>query len=492
MITWMQKNRKFLVPTLWISAIAFIGSGAVGWGKYSYGSASGDSVAKVGDIEISSGELQSTTNNLFNYYNNLFGGKLTKEQAQGMHLQENALSKLTNDALLLNYANEIGIVALDEEVLKEYTSINAFKTDGKFSKSKYEQILRAQGINKKLFEKQIRKSVVLKKLKSLLSLPATKLEKEALFAGKSLQDHLMIKKITKDLSSITASDDELKKFWETKKDNYKSKISYVLESIKVPIDGIEVNESELKEFYDANKFKFKDEKGKIKPLESAKELVTKAVQLKKAKSKTLKKYLALKKGKIKADTELVVDATNAPFDLRELASLKAGSFIKTLELKDGYLTGKLKAVNTPKTLEFEKAKDLALVDLKAQKSLKALETEASEILKKPIEGATDLGFVSPNDAQKLKDLDPMVASGLLREVFTKPDKKGFFIDKNSAYVYEIKEQKLFDKDAFTKESDVLVKNIDGLKSNSIEDGLVNSLKKRYKIEQLVQFTKKEG
>jgi len=492
MITWMQKNRKFLVPTLWISAIAFIGSGAVGWGKYQYGSASGDSVAKVGDVEISSGELQSTTNNLFNYYNNLFGGKLTKEQAQSMHLQENALSKLTNDALLINYANEIGIVALDEEVLNEYTSIDAFKTDGKFSKSKYEQILRAQGINKKLFEKQIRKGVVLKKLKGMLSLPATDLEKEALFSGKSLKDHLVIKKISKDISSIKVGDDELKKYWGEHKDSYKSKISYVLESIKISTDGIEVTPEELKEFYTANKFKFKNKDGKIKPLEESKDEVTKALQLKKAKSQTLKKYLAFKKGKIKAEKELVVDATNAPFDLRELASLKEGSYIKALESKDGYITGRLKTINTPKTLEFEKAKDLALTDLKAQKSLKELESEATNIIKKPLEGATDLGFVGATDAKNLKDIPPMVASELLRVVFTKSDKKGFYIDKNDAYIYEIKEQKLFDKDAFAKEKDVLVKNIEGLKRDSIEGGLVNSLKKRYKIEQLVQFTKKEG
>ena len=34
MITWMQKHRKYLVVTIWVSTIAFVGAGFVGWGAY--------------------------------------------------------------------------------------------------------------------------------------------------------------------------------------------------------------------------------------------------------------------------------------------------------------------------------------------------------------------------------------------------------------------------------------------------------------------------
>ncbi len=32
MITWMQRHKKWLVITIWISTIAFVGAGFVGWG----------------------------------------------------------------------------------------------------------------------------------------------------------------------------------------------------------------------------------------------------------------------------------------------------------------------------------------------------------------------------------------------------------------------------------------------------------------------------
>ena len=47
MITWMQKHHKYLVVTIWISVIAFVGAGFVGWGAYSYGDNKGSIVVSV-------------------------------------------------------------------------------------------------------------------------------------------------------------------------------------------------------------------------------------------------------------------------------------------------------------------------------------------------------------------------------------------------------------------------------------------------------------
>ena len=33
MITWMQRHKRWLVITIWISTIAFVGAGFVGWGS---------------------------------------------------------------------------------------------------------------------------------------------------------------------------------------------------------------------------------------------------------------------------------------------------------------------------------------------------------------------------------------------------------------------------------------------------------------------------
>ena len=52
MITWLQRHKRWLVITIWISTIAFVGAGFVGWGSYDYGK-QGAVVAVVGDREVS-------------------------------------------------------------------------------------------------------------------------------------------------------------------------------------------------------------------------------------------------------------------------------------------------------------------------------------------------------------------------------------------------------------------------------------------------------
>ena len=93
MITWMQKHRKYLIITVWISSIAFIAATMVGWGAYNF-SSSASSVAKVGNIEISISDFQRQYQNIYNQYSEqyrqVFNQNLDEEQAKKMGLQDEA------------------------------------------------------------------------------------------------------------------------------------------------------------------------------------------------------------------------------------------------------------------------------------------------------------------------------------------------------------------------------------------------------------------
>ena len=128
MITWMQRHRKYLVITIWISTIAFIGAGFVGWGQYSYGDKAG-AVAKVGDVPITSAELQKSYTTLFNQYNQLFQGKLDEKKAQQFGLQRQALRQLVNQALVLNLAKSYGLIVTDDELWNVIKSQSFFAKD---------------------------------------------------------------------------------------------------------------------------------------------------------------------------------------------------------------------------------------------------------------------------------------------------------------------------------------------------------------------------
>lgn len=77
----MQKHKKYLMITIWVSTIAFVGAGFVGWGSYDFSSTS-NAVAVVGKTKVSINEMQREYSRLYGIYNQLVGGTLDEEQAK--------------------------------------------------------------------------------------------------------------------------------------------------------------------------------------------------------------------------------------------------------------------------------------------------------------------------------------------------------------------------------------------------------------------------
>jgi len=176
MITWMQKHRKYLVITIWISTIAFVGAGFVGWGAYSYNRNKAGAVAVVGDRKITIKEMNNAYTNIYNYYQERLKGGLTREKAKEMGLEKIALGQLINEALMLNYADELGLTTLDSEVENALKNTKAFQQNGVFNKQQYYRVLRNIGTRAKDYEESLKKEITLKKLNNILSLSPTPLE----------------------------------------------------------------------------------------------------------------------------------------------------------------------------------------------------------------------------------------------------------------------------------------------------------------------------
>ena len=162
MITWMQRHKKYLIITIWISTIAFVGAGFVGWGQYSYGDKAG-AVAKVGQEEISMGELQQAYSTLYNQYNQMFQGNFDEERAKSFGLEKQALSQLINQALLLNLAKSYDLQVSDKEVLELIKTKEYFFDKGVFDKEVYKQVLSRNNLTMKEYEEDVRKQLLLQK-----------------------------------------------------------------------------------------------------------------------------------------------------------------------------------------------------------------------------------------------------------------------------------------------------------------------------------------
>jgi len=481
MITWMQKHRKYLVVTIWISTIAFVGAGFVGWGAYNYNTKRSQAVALVGNQKITIKELNTAYSNIFNYYQQKTKGALTNEQAKKLGLQKIALNQLIDEALILNYASELGLKTLNIEVENALENTKAFQHNGVFDKDQYFRVLRNIQITPKDYESSIRKEITLNKINNILHLSPTPLEVKTFGASIFMQDKLMIKIVKANLPNLTVNENELKKFWEKRKESYITKKSYKLSIIKVPVAFIKVDANETKEFYKLHKYSYTGTDGKILSFDAAKNRVIQDLQFKKGKLSALKKYLALRNGKIKATDTIIVKVNNSNFPQKILNRSNIGNILKPFKSNGEYIVAKLDKVNLPRPMTFQNAKNLVKQDYIKVLKDRYLSNSAKQALKAFNDGV-NIGFVSRDDIKSVKGLNELEAVEFLNQVFNSSARQGYKIFGNKVIVYKIMEQKLLDKNKLKTYSKLLNDNVKNAKIAEINRKLLSILRNKYKIE----------
>ena len=179
MITWMQRHKRWLVITIWISTIAFVGAGFVGWGSYDYGK-DGGTVAVVADREVSVEEYQQEYSNLYDQYARLFGETFNKDMADRLNLKDVAYKQVIQKNLILAYANSLGLDVTNEDIAKELLKYNSFIVDGKFDKATYVKILAQNRTTPVEFEESLKRSILLQKVQLLFNIKPNSIEVENL------------------------------------------------------------------------------------------------------------------------------------------------------------------------------------------------------------------------------------------------------------------------------------------------------------------------
>ena len=209
MITWMQRHKRWLVITIWISTIAFVGAGFVGWGSYEYGK-QGGVVAVVGDREVSVEEYNLEYSNLYEQYSKMFGAMFSKELAEQLKLKDVAYRQVLQKNLILSYADSLGLDITNEDIAKELVKYNAFLKDGKFDKETYVKILAQNRMTPKIFEESLKRNLLLQKVQMFFDLNPSSVEIENLSKLLFIEDDISIKILNSNDVKVDIKEDELK------------------------------------------------------------------------------------------------------------------------------------------------------------------------------------------------------------------------------------------------------------------------------------------
>lgn len=485
MISWMQRHKKWLVITIWISTIAFVGAGFVGWGSYDYGTKSGTVVA-VGDREVTVNEYQKEYSSLYDQYARIFGQQFNQEMADKLKLKQAAYNMVIQKNLILSFADELGLDVTNEEIAQELVKIPSFIVDGKFDKDTYIKVLGQNRTNPTEFEASVKRDLLLQKVESIFKVTTNDSELENLNKLLFSQDDVSLKILSKNDVSVEVNEDELKKYWETNKDKYKSQSAVELETDAIELVNNQFSDEEILEYYNNNRTDLKKEDGKIKSLDEAKEDVLKALNEKETKKIALKKYLAIKKGEESLTSKIVVDeiALNYGNDNnKEILDAKAGDLLKPFLMGNNYVIVKVLNKIAPQPLSFENAKDMAKADLENELKANALD----EMAKKSLENfdGISVGYVSRDSFDKIKALSKDEALTFLNQLFSSTQKQGKITLADKIVVYKINDTKLASYDA--NKDEAIKSSINNLLNQELMNNLVKNLENRYEVQSSVKF-----
>jgi len=481
MITWMQRHKKYLVVTIWISVIAFVGAGFVGWGAYDFNSDRASAIAKVGDRKITVQEYQLAYANYYNFYNNMLGGGLTQEKADQMNLEKMVIQSIINETLILAYADEIGLRVTQEEIKNALASDTAFQKNGVFDKETYYNVIKQSQIKAKDYEKGLEKQILLAKVQNILKLKPTEAEKELFVSSMFMKDRLSVGIIYLDQSEAVVNEDEIKKYWEEHKTDYLTEKSYDLDTITIGLSTKDINEEDLKTFYQEKRHNYKASDGKILSLDAARADVEKDYRLKLSKRDALETYLSFKKSQKDATGTKNVKISDKDFPVEKLKTVNVGEVLKPIETKDGYIVVKIKSINNPIPKPYEDARAEILSQLQSEKKVTALRKKAEARL--GIFQGRDIGFVSRESRKKISGLSESESLEFINFVFDNNKARNFKIIGDKAVLYKILEQNLLTNEEVKKYTALVNDSIAQMKQAEISQNLVVKLKKRYDIEQ---------
>jgi len=480
MITWMQTHKKWLIITIWIATIAFIGAGFVGWGAYSYGKKQ-DEVARVKDTIIKVKDIQDIYTQMFNQLNQMMGGKLDEATAKKFGLEKAAFRQALQKAMLIQFAKDNGLYVTDEELAQNLIEIPAFQKNGKFSDELYKIFLRNAHLKAKDFEENLRKDILIQKLLEALNLPSTKTTQDSLASFFFMEDKVSINTIN--APEITVSEDEIKKYWEKNKDKYKSPLTYNIGYYYVSLEG-NVTDSEISNYYDEHKQNYTDKDGAILPLDEIKDQVKKDLLAKKLKRDAIITMKKLKKDELKFNTANNVGVKNNYISEENMNKLIQKKFLKPTLTPKGWLIATLIKVNLPAVLPYEKAKELAKADLIKEKRIQTLEKLAKENLKH-FQGQ-NIGFIGKDDLMKLKNMSVDDANAFIQALFNSTKPQNYILlpvnNPTKAITFKITEQKLLNQEKYKKFNNMIISYANKLKNNTLNTNLIKKLEKLYEAQ----------
>ncbi len=167
MFDFVHKHKRLLQVVLGLMIIPPFAFWGIQWTQREI--AGPDTVASVGGQKISDQEFGDALRQQQERMRQLLGRNYSPAMMDSPAMRSELLDGMISQRLLTQYAVRGNVAVSDEQLRDAIVAIPAFQDDGKFSRSRYETLLRAEGYTPATFEASVRRDLMLQQVTGALS-----------------------------------------------------------------------------------------------------------------------------------------------------------------------------------------------------------------------------------------------------------------------------------------------------------------------------------
>ncbi|MDU4839694.1 MAG: peptidylprolyl isomerase [Leclercia adecarboxylata] len=221
--------------------------------------------AKVNDQEISRGQFENAFAGERNRMQQQLGDRfseLAANEGYMKNLRQQTLNRLIDEALLDQYAREIGLSISDDQVKKAIFSTPAFQNDGKFDNTRYNAIVNQMGMTPDQYAQALRNQLTTQQLINAVVGTDFMLKGEADELATLVSQQRIVREATFDVNALAAkqqaSNEEVKSYYEQNKNNFTAPEQFRVSYIKLDAAAMQENatDAEIQSYYDQHQDQF--------------------------------------------------------------------------------------------------------------------------------------------------------------------------------------------------------------------------------------------
>lgn len=341
--------------------------------------------AKVNDQEIGRAQFENAVASERNRMQQQLGDQFSELAANENYMKtmrQQVLNRLIDEALLDQYARELGLNISDDQVKQAIFKTQAFQADGKFDNERFSRIVNQMGMTTDQYAQALRNQLTTQQLINAVAGTDFMLPGESDQLAALVSQQRVVREATIDVNALaakqTATDDEINAFYQQNQARFMAPEQFRVSFIKMDAASMQenVSDQEIQSWYDQHQDQFtQPQRNRYSIIQTKTEADAQAVldELKKgadfaalAKEKSTDIISARNGG----DMGWLEDAATVP-ELKEAGLKEKGQLSGVIKSSVGFLVARLDDVQPAQVKPLADVRDDIAAKVKQEKALDA-------------------------------------------------------------------------------------------------------------------------